>query len=260
MHSDAVDYPKSGQPVPLNKIPRLKFRAKPDWNAPETVASDSENFYESRRAIGHLFRSIELPTIGRVKRTARNQKKHLNEGHESTLEEILADFHLDHDTDQKEDFVRMAVKERVQGFIQTRPLDKEAISDVSQLFYRYASELQTICATHTLSHARSALLTEEEAIIGTIVAKCSQPRKRKDLMAKLRDQTNLLVTIIREDLMGDEDLPLEDRLDHAWVAWEFSAVEKDAFGAKSFGWVALGVIFEAIKDIQDRDGLEGSHF
>jgi hypothetical protein len=60
--------------------------------------------------------------------------------------------------------------------------------------------------------------------------------------------------------MGDEDLPLEDGLMRAWVAWELSAVEKEVFGAKSFGWIALGGIFEAIKDIGERDGLEGSRF
>jgi RNA-dependent RNA polymerase len=259
LHSDAVDYPKSGQPVSLDKIPRLKFRARPDWNAPETVMADTENFYESTKAIGKLFRSIELPSMGTAKRAARKQERLLHEGHEFTVEEILAAFHLD-DTNTEEDIVRTAVEERVRGFIETRPLDEETINYVSHLFNRYASELRMICATHTLSHARSAMLTEEEAMIGTIVAKCSQPRKRKDLMAKLREQTNLLVTSIREDLVGDEDLTLEDGLMRAWVAWELSAVERDAFGGKTFGWVALGGIFEVIKDIGDRDGLEGSRF
>jgi len=243
--------------VSLNKIPRLKFRAKPDWNAPETVTSDSDKFYESTRAIGRLFRSIELPALRTVKGTAHNQKKQLKEGHEFTLDEILADFHLD-DINGEEDIVRRTVEDRVQLFIDTRPLDDVTINYASQLFNRYASELRTLCTTHTLTYSRSSMLTEEEAMIGTIVAKCSQSRKRKDLMAKLREQTNLLVTGIREDLMGDEDLPLEDALMRAWVAWEFSAVEKDVFGAKSFGWVALGGIFEVIKDIEERDKLEGS--
>jgi RNA-dependent RNA polymerase len=260
LHSDAVDYPKSGQPVSLDKIPKLKFRAKPDWNAPETVTSDSDKFYQSTRAIGKLFRSIDLPDLRSVRdRARRSQKKQPKEGHEFSLEEVLAAFHLD-DTNKEEDVVRMAVEDRVQFFIDTRPLDEDAINYASQLFNRYASELRTICTTHTLTYSRSSMLTEEEAVMGTIVAKCSQPRKRKDLMAKLREQTNLLVTAIREDLMGDEDLPLEDALTRAWVAWELSAVEKDAFGAKSFGWVALGGIFEVIKDIEERDKQEGSRF
>jgi RNA-dependent RNA polymerase len=261
LHSDAVDYPKSGQPVSLNKIPKLKFRAKPDWNAPETVTSDSDKFYESKMAIGKLFRSIDLPDLRTVKdmTRTRSQKKQPKEGHEVSLEEVLAAFHLD-DTNREEDVMRTAVEDRVQLFIDTRPLDEDTINYASQLFNRYASELRTLCATHTLTYSRSSMLTEEEAMVGTIVAKCSQPRKRKDLMAKLREQTNLLVTAIREDLMGDEDLPLEDALMRAWVAWELSAVEKNVFGAKSFGWVALGGIFEVIKDIEERDKQEGSRF
>ena len=243
----------------LDRIPKLKFRAKPDWNAPETVTSDSDKFYESKMAIGKLFRRIDLPALRTVKDTTRSHKKQLKEGHEFSLEEVLADFRLD-DTNREEDVVRMAVEDRIQLFIDTRPLDEDTIDYASQLFNRYASELRTLCATHTLTYSRSSMLTEEEAMIGTIVAKCSQPRKRKDLMAKLREQTNLLVTAIREDLMGDEDLPLEDALVRAWVTWELSAIEKDAFGAKSFGWIALGGIFEVIKDIEERDKQEGSRF
>lgn len=91
-------------------------------------------------------------------------------------------------------------------------------------------------------------------MIGTIVAKCSQPRRRNDVMAKLREQTNLLVAGIREELLGDEDDQLEDSLMRAWLAWELSSI--DAFGAQSFGWIALGGIFETIKDIEERN--EGS--
>jgi hypothetical protein len=38
------------------------------------------------------------------------------------------------------------------------------------------------CVAHTLSHTRNALLSEGEAVIGTIIAKTSQVRKRADLI------------------------------------------------------------------------------
>jgi hypothetical protein len=252
LHSDAVDYPKTGQPVALNEIPRLKYRAKPDWNAPETVTSDSAKYYQSEKAIGRLFRSIELPAFRSVRQVERRQRKNFQRGQEPTLEEVLADLDLNHE--DEDDFIRIAVEERVSGFIELRPIDEDTMNFALQLFNRYASELRTICTTHTLTFSRSAMLTEEEAMIGTIVAKCSQSRKRKDLMAKLREQTNLLVTGIREELMGDEGCELEDGLMRSWLAWELSNI--DAFGAHSFGWIALGGIFEAIKDIEERD--EGS--
>lgn len=106
LHSDAVDYPKSGQPVPLDTIPRLKFRERPDWNAPETVTSESARFYESPKALGMLFRSIELPAPGDAKATAREQKKRVRNGENLTVVDILADFHDDDATDDDLDIVR----------------------------------------------------------------------------------------------------------------------------------------------------------
>jgi RNA-dependent RNA polymerase len=52
VHSDAVDYPKSGQPVAHTSIPRPEIKVKPDWHAPETVVRTAGKYYESTRAIG----------------------------------------------------------------------------------------------------------------------------------------------------------------------------------------------------------------
>jgi RNA-dependent RNA polymerase len=52
LHSDAVDYPKSGNPVDLRKIPKPDMKVKPDWHAPETISDLSGKYYESMRAIG----------------------------------------------------------------------------------------------------------------------------------------------------------------------------------------------------------------
>ena len=81
LHSDAVDYPKSSTPVPLQKIPRLKSKTKPDWNQPETMNdSRSADYYESQRAIGRLFRAIELPALDIVRRVNRTQRQKMREG------------------------------------------------------------------------------------------------------------------------------------------------------------------------------------
>src|ERR1700761_7874293 len=70
LHSDAVDYQKSGTPVKQREIPRLKFAAKPDWNAPETI-DPGEEYYRSERAIGKLFRDITLPAVRDAKERAK---------------------------------------------------------------------------------------------------------------------------------------------------------------------------------------------
>src|SRR5205807_6022022 len=59
LHSNAVDYPKSGRPVQLEHIPKVD-PGKPDFMAPETANINSDEYYKSQRALGHLFRAIDL--------------------------------------------------------------------------------------------------------------------------------------------------------------------------------------------------------
>ncbi|CAA7266596.1 unnamed protein product [Cyclocybe aegerita] len=235
LHSDAVDYPKFGQPVELRAIPKLKRKQKPDWNAPETInPSSSGNYYESQRAIGRLFRAIDLP-IEQEKN--RNQPRRRNRQRQN--------------------------RDKVNQFIDTDvawPSDDSDESDeksaIVQLFSRYTSDFHAICMSFTLSHSRTARLSEEEAIIGTIAQKTSQPRRRKDMMSQLRERTDVLVRAIREDLAGDDTLSHHQSLQRAWIAWELAKAKETTFGAQSFGWVALGSIFEAIREIEGEDNLE----
>lgn len=251
LHSDAVDYPKSGQPVALDKIPKLKHRMKPDWNAPETINPDSGNFYPSQRAIGRLFRAIELPADHQIRDQPRRQRRTARRNNRRAAETLpdLTDLNLGDD-----DPLLIAVEERVGDFIDPEePWVEEMWNYTNDLFSRYSSELQMICAANTLSHARTAHLSEEEAIIGTIIQKSSQPRKRKDLMSKLREQTDVLIRGIREEWSPeDDDTPLEDCLEKVWLAWNLSLSKGKVFGAQSFGWVALGAIFEVIRQIEER--------
>ena len=246
LHSDAVDYPKSGQPVSLDKIPRLKFKVKPDWNAPETYDNASAEYYKSMRAIGRLSRAIDLPNL-RTSRGTRRRRMQQDED-ELSLEEVLETMHLD---EVHEDTIRCAITTRVSDFIDPNSaLSVASLDAARQLFDRYTLELQTICDSHTLFPNRSTMLSEEEAVVGTIVAKCSQPRKRRDLMARMRDLTDQLVRSVRDELAGDDE-SLYGALVRAWLAWNLSLRKGDAFGAVSFGWVALGGIFEAIKGIEE---------
>lgn len=250
LHSNAVDYPKSGQPVSVKAIPKLRTPIKPDWSAPETVNADSDNYYESHRAIGRLFRAIDLPIEARPDTRQPRSQREAKGRHADDLIEKFAHFDLDN---ARDDPVFDVVADRVEDFIDTYgPWEKSDMDSIKQLFERYTSELHGICAANTLSHARTALLSEEEAIIGTIVQKSSQPRKRKDMMSSLRESTDVLVRAIREELSGDDDLH-EKSLERAWMAWQLSCTAGKTFGAQSFGWLALGAIFEAIRDIEERD-------
>jgi RNA-dependent RNA polymerase len=246
LHSDAVDYPKSGQPVLQSAIPKLHFRGKPDWNAPETVRPDSSKYYVSNRAIGRLFRDIDLPTLPLTQLIKQARKPSIpREADEVT--EALDRLDFSHDP------VTEAIEDRVSEFLQIQDNFPSTVQYIKQIFDRYASELHTICVANALSHKQSALLTEEEAVVGTIVQKSSQPRKRKDMMSKLREQTDILVRGVREELAGDDTMTPREGLEQAWLAWQLSILEHESFGGQSFGWIALGAIFEVIKEIEESE-------
>lgn len=257
MHSDAVDYPKSGQPVPLAYLPRLKFKAKPDWNAPETIKPDRTRFYPSPRAIGRLFREIDLPAVETVREAQRRQRRNLRQDGEegyTTVEDILQSFTRD---DPQDNTAYETVFEHVSGFITLGQHEDDLVAEMWELLENYKSQLQTICADHTLSYVKDAMLTEEEAVVGTIVAKCSQPRRRKDLMSKMREQTANLVDDTLQQIAGEDGILPTKTLERAWVAYRLAVLESEyeTFGVRSFAWVALSQVFDAIKVIEQADWI-----
>ena len=155
--------------------------------------------------------------------------------------------------DLSQDPVAEAIEDRVSELLQIQDSNLVMVQYIKQIFERYVLELQTICVANALSHKRSVPLTEEEAMVGTIVQKTSQQRKRKHMISRLREQTDILVRGVREELAGDEDTPSRAFLERAWLAWQLSILERKSFGGESFGWVALGAMFEAIKEIEESE-------
>ncbi|KAG6872879.1 hypothetical protein C0995_005737 [Termitomyces sp. Mi166 len=248
LHSDAVDYPKSGNPVAIDRIPKLLFNEKPDWNAPETVSINlhSGRYYQSQRAIGRLFRAIALPANLNPGRRLRRQRP--NRRMMDQLSNAM-DSNLSLAEDNNE--LVHVVQRRIDRFIDTsQQFPAETIEQLKGLFQRYVFGLTSICNTYTLSYRP---LTEEEAVIGTIVQKTSQARLRQDMTAKLREHTDILVRGIREELAGGDEENPEAYLQRAWLSWKLSIPERSSFGGESFGWIGLGAVFDAIKEIEDRD-------
>lgn len=98
-------------------------------------------------------------------------------------------------------------------------------------FHDFVSEPRAICASCAISSTRSAVLTEDEVIIGTIVAKCALPRKRKDAVARFREQSAILFRRIATDIIGPHAEAGEERLAQlhkqlcdAWVAYGISII------------------------------------
>jgi len=249
LHSNAVDYPKSGQPVPLEKIPRVKGKRRPDWSAPEVKDQDSNRrFYRSRSAIGRLFHAIDLPVQQEPVTLPRRRRR---QDQPRDIEQLEAEFDNFDQKDARKSYLFQVIQDRVEELIKIdTDVDEELVDSIARLFRSYSVHLQAVCISNTL-HAQTTQLSEGEVVVGTISQQTSQPRKRKELMAKVRDSTDRLVQGIREELAGDDSIEGEESLYRAWTAWEFSKAQGDSFGAKSFGWIALGLIFEAIKEVED---------
>lgn len=251
IHSAAVDYPKSGTPVAPNTVPKPRSDHKPDWHAPETVNLDeSINFYESKKAIGRLFRAIDLPEVRVHNPATRRQRQHVrDDASEPDLDDVFAALCIG---DRQDDPLESAVKERVAGFISVDPHSEHVKLAIDSLG-RYSIELQGICSCNAIQRHKTAMLSEEEAVVGTIVAKCPQRRRRREAISQLREQTSYLVKSIQEELQGDEETSQYEWLATAWAAWNVSRHLKDRFGAHSYGWIALGEVFGAIKAIEQEE-------
>ncbi|EIN05637.1 RdRP-domain-containing protein [Punctularia strigosozonata HHB-11173 SS5] len=256
LHSDAVDFQKSGRSVPLGDVPRLLMRARPDWNAPETINPEDGAYYESTKAIGKLFRRIDLPGPQEAKEQARAQRRQMKRRrHGLTEDDIEDDLALTAEHAMWDDPITIALQARLREFLDLDESDDPTmVESVGELFDKYCSELLYLCDTHTISQSRRGMpLTEEEVVVGTIVAKTSQPRKRREVMAKMREQSALVVNSVRSDLAGEDADPYEKWLKKAWLAWRVAAAEttKNTFGAKSFGLIAIGSIIDGIRSTED---------
>lgn len=223
---------------------------QPDWSAAETVdLENSTAYYESQRAIGKLFRRIEL-SDGKTKREARRERERVRRTRDQRLEDMadsLAELSIGGTSNE----VTQAIEHRVSEFIDERAEPpRELREHIARLFQSYASELQGICATQVISHRRNSMLSEEEAIAGTVMEKTAIKQKRKEVLGKLREHTDHLVRGTRVELDAKEEEPLEIALRRGWVAWKLSVKETKLFGGRSFGLIALGSIFETIKEIE----------
>lgn len=250
LHSDAVDFPKTGTAVHISRVPRpMLARAKPDWDAPETLArGNSSKYYESNRAIGKLFRAVDLIALNEAQWGANRLRIKLEKGEESTVTEIKAD--LD-EAPQWHRNLQNIVDQRVSRFIKLTDSRPNEVDEVSHIFNNYATQLRSICYSYSIS--RTNPLTEEEVVVGTIVGKTSHPRLRKDMMARLRDVTTVLVRDVGRQLRGEEDDLSETRLRRAWVAWKFAIAEHTMFGGESFWWITLRRVLDAVRACEDEE-------
>jgi RNA-dependent RNA polymerase len=246
LHSAATDYPKSGLPVAMESIPKSAILGKPDWNADyETSALR----YESKRWIGRLYREVHLPLPPSLP-----QPEDLMGG---TVALDTAVAFLCRTVFISANTMDIAVYNRISSFIQAAPvLNKIRIERIWMLLQSYVYELRTICARGTLSQKGAAILTEEEAVAGTIVGHTSQPRARKEKMSQLREYVSQLVDAVTAELRSPTEDDKYEILKRAWIAYRLSSIRPNAFGSQSFRFIALHEIFDAIKSVESVESYE----
>ncbi|KAF8527347.1 RNA dependent RNA polymerase-domain-containing protein [Gautieria morchelliformis] len=250
LHSWAVDFPKNGIPVPIDRIPQPAVRVRPDWYAPEITNTQNADYYESQSALGKLFRDIKLPPVSAAsyESHAQQRRSKRNERRGLSLEDTLERLSLG--SNSLSDPIAVKLRRRLTPLVDLE--DTEELTEaMSALFDHFAAELEHICFAHTLSRKATVRLTEEEVFMGTIIAKSAQSRMRRDGIAGMRDETSTLVRRMLKELEGDEDPVIKDWVNRSWTAWRVSLMKKDTFGAKSFGWIALRAIFETIRRLDD---------
>ncbi|EKM55558.1 uncharacterized protein PHACADRAFT_173705 [Phanerochaete carnosa HHB-10118-sp] len=248
LHSLATDYPKTGLPVPLEYLPGTDMRrGRPDWSAPETEGS--RRFYQSTRYLGRLFREVRLPVPPHPQQPKQTYEERLELG------KVTAFFR--DDSRASMNAIDAKVHDFVYPYIQAAPLrHQQRIKQVWELFSEYVPRLRSICLSCNLYQRRSAMLTEEEIVAGTIVAHTSQPALRKERMSQMREQISLLTEHIATRLNGDDNNPHEV-LKRAWAAYRLPTLRPESFGSKSFRFIAIHEIFDAVKRIVAEDSQAG---
>ncbi|KAF8760968.1 RdRP protein [Rhizoctonia solani] len=178
LHNKAVDFQKSGTPVVFGELP-LPGRAKPDWDAGEIRGrrGAQDTVYTSDRALGHLYRDIQLGDELRAGGTHPD----VTFGPELLDVELIArpleQSQYDHMTRRIRDLLAQHIRTRTR-VSETTSTPRNDLVEAAGLLSEYTHELVRICNDYAL--APRSTLSEEEVVAGTILERTSQRRKRQD--------------------------------------------------------------------------------
>lgn len=135
----------------IKKLPKLLVPYKPDWHAAEVLKPREQDYYESPRALGQLYRAVTLkPPSPRVKEES---------------------------TDPFEDNITLTLRPKVLEVIpDLLEVERTGEQEVIDVFDQYQDELTYISMTHVITNQPGARLSEEEIVTGMIVAKAGHPK------------------------------------------------------------------------------------
>jgi RNA-dependent RNA polymerase len=97
-----------------------------------------------------------------------------------------------------------------------------------------------------------------QLVAGTIIAKCQQARRRRQLKERMRTNVRDVVLQLRHSITGEEEdtaPPLHERLLRAYAGYFVAArdAEENVWGAASMCLVTLGVFCDTLEALQQND-------
>ena len=240
-----MDYVKNGIPVDLHNsdVPKPLIKFKPDWHKTEVTGARDFDYYESDRALGHLFRNIAL----------------------YDPKEPIEDISTECLAPPLEDPITQAVAPRIRNALDLTQDEAAAAEQASvddgyaeQLHAHFAREMRYICVTHTLVDAPDVRLTEEEVVLGTIAADSTQPRWRHNRSDRMRQHAGALAGDIYVQIFQCEEeeeeksrKPTDEQLlaalPRAWSAWCWAQYHRDREYIESFALLVLRIVFNCLK-------------
>ncbi|EGO19462.1 hypothetical protein SERLADRAFT_478899 [Serpula lacrymans var. lacrymans S7.9] len=257
--SHAVDYPKTGSPVKMQDLPQLPGKERPDFLAREGANLQGEDFYQSQKLLGKLYRRVPVS------------------------EWIPVPWNRDYSPSDggviRDTLMRFNFRQLDLPSLDT-PSD-DLIEEMGYLLEDYSEQLLVIAKTHTISRHKDIYVSEAELVSGTIMANWSDHRKRREAIGAMNLQTQVLAKNIRQALQWsdpdsyyddkegyEEDYEEYDEGDYyskaasrnesfrrAWAAWQVAeeALNEDPgiFGPQSFGLIALTRMLDIIKEAQE---------
>jgi RNA-dependent RNA polymerase len=240
-----VDFAKSGNPVHFDELPKRIHPYTPDFQHKETTLGDQTNYYESPKALGVLYRSIQV----RI-------PQHLSKGDKPTQKRVPYGRHPFYAK-----LVDICVVKQVTRGLMT----EERRLEIKKAFRSYATELRGIKSIYSIGRSP---LSEEEVFMGTILAHATNRRSRDDMAVRLREVSSQLVDRVRMFFQGyrDDGANKQESL-HLWLVRSMYglqcalAEEVDRIGDRiirdwkeaqsSFGMIALRSAYECL-DVMDK--------
>jgi RNA-dependent RNA polymerase len=228
----SIDYAKNGKAVEIDDMTLKLFnKPRPDWSRPEIPGTRQVDYYESRRALGYLFRNINLHSpnelLDRIPITHPGEIAPL----EDTISRTLAPL----------------VQSALNGTLGSLEAENVRTAD---LHIWYASEMRFICVTHSIAISPDVHLSEEEVVLGIILGKYSQQLFRTDRGERMRMQAEMLVRDLRAQIVPiDAPLVEEDLrrgLRDAWGVWCWAQHQREKPFIQSFSLVTLGLVLDLL--------------